>query len=203
MTIITIDTNYLTKDQAIAITEALHDDSDHDETVWALLGEHGECVFVADDGNAEVEFEATETAKEAAEEYVEDGDWGDDSSGFLDVYVWERRRLGDVTADGERESFTIALPVVAPECTESEHDWTSPVEVVGGIKENPGVWVNGGGVIIDEICRHCGALKRTDTWAQHGGIQGLTSVTYEEPGEHVHSEAFEVWCEAESNESTN
>lgn len=73
-----------------------------------------------------------------------------------------------------------------PECPESEdgaHDWQAPYEIVGGIKENPGVWGNGGGVIIYGCCMRCGCRRTTDTWAQDmsTGEQGLRAVTYE-PG---------------------
>ena len=39
-----------------------------------------------------------------------------------------------------------------PKCTEPEHDWQSPQEIVGGIKENPGVWVHAAGIIVHEVC---------------------------------------------------
>lgn len=84
---------------------------------------------------------------------------------------------------GEEASDTVTLDEDEPDCEDSEtHDWQSPIELVGGIKENPGVWGNGGGVIIKEVCMHCGCLRLTDTWAQNPetGEQGLTSVSYEE-----------------------
>ena len=60
------------------------------------------------------------------------------------------------------------------------HNWTSTVEREGGIKENPGVWGHGGGVIIEEHCTRCDATMTTDTWAQDGstGQQGLISISY-------------------------
>ena len=56
----------------------------------------------------------------------------------------------------------------------------SPHEVVGGLEENPGVWGNGGGVIIHEVCQTCGVHRHTNTWAQNpvNGKQGLESVSY-------------------------
>lgn len=84
---------------------------------------------------------------------------------------------------GEEAHETVTLDADEPECTETAHDWQSPFEIVGGIKENPGVWGKGGGVIITECCMHCGCKRTTDTWAQRpdNGEQGLTSVSYE-PG---------------------
>ncbi len=77
---------------------------------------------------------------------------------------------------------TLKLHPAAPDCAEGhEHDWQSPYEIVGGIRDNPGVWGHGGGVIYREVCAHCGAYKITDTWATRpdNGVQGLTSVCYE------------------------
>jgi hypothetical protein len=69
-----------------------------------------------------------------------------------------------------------------PDCSAADHDWCSPIEVVGGIDSNPGVWGHGGGVKITEVCRHCGGYRITDTWAQRQdtGEQGLESVEYHE-----------------------
>jgi hypothetical protein len=66
-----------------------------------------------------------------------------------------------------------------PDCTGDGHDWQSP-EMLGGLSENPGVVGHGGGVIVTEVCAHCGRYRTTDTWAQNRstGEQGLTSVEY-------------------------
>lgn len=69
-----------------------------------------------------------------------------------------------------------------PDCEDGhKHDWRAPYSVLGGIKENPGVWGHGGGVIVRLVCAHCGAYKEIDTWAQDisTGEQGLRSVRYE------------------------
>lgn len=67
-----------------------------------------------------------------------------------------------------------------PTCLAREHNWQSPHEIVGGCKESPGVRGHGGGVIICEVCMHCGCERETDTWDQdpETGRQGLTSVRY-------------------------
>lgn len=139
-------------------------------------------LWHTDDGNAEIEIEC-DTPEQAAREYVDGGDWGDrDETIWIRVWVW---------ADGEdrsdAEPHTITLEAEEPDCTDGQqHDWQSPVEIVGGIKENPGVWGNGGGVKIHECCMHCGCERVTDTWAQNHdtGEQGLTSVRYE-PGKYA------------------
>lgn len=84
---------------------------------------------------------------------------------------------------GETESGVATLDEDEPTCEAGhEHAWCSPHALVGGLEENPGVHGNGGGVIITEVCRHCGCKRTTDTWAQNPetGEQGLRSVEYEE-----------------------
>lgn len=72
----------------------------------------------------------------------------------------------------------------APPCTtKSGHRWGRPHHVVGGLKENPGVWGHGGGVVIHDVClrRGCTVRRKTDTWATDSttGMQGR-SVRYSE-----------------------
>jgi hypothetical protein len=134
-------------------------------------------LWKCDDGNCEIEIEAT-TARAAARHYVRSGDWNEDGSTFwVKVWVWAADSDGD-----DRESFKIEVEPSEPRCRGGQdHDWQSPIEWVGGIRENPGVWGHGGGVIIHEGCTRCGCGRTTDTWAQDrsDGEQGLTSVRYE------------------------
>jgi len=154
---------------------------------------------VADDGNAEVEYPEADTLREAAQSYVDDGDRGDPdddepSTSWVDVWAWrvglvlvpvegdEDKRDVD-TVEIDRERYTIKTDPDEPECADGcEHDWRSPLSVVGGIAENPGVWGHGGGVVMTEVCRHCGCYRVTDTWAQRmdTGEQGLRSTKYRE-----------------------
>lgn len=86
--------------------------------------------------------------------------------------------------DARRIKETVAIDPDEPKCKRGhEHEWCAPLEVVGGIPENPGVWGHGGGVLIHEVCRHCGWYRTTDTWATRpdNGAQGLRSVEYAEP----------------------
>jgi hypothetical protein len=85
----------------------------------------------------------------------------------------------------EGDLWEIAIHPKSPPCEGASHKWESPHSVLGGLRENPGVWGNGGGVIIRECCAHCGAFRETDTWATDPatGEQGLTSVAYADPTE--------------------
>lgn len=182
----TIEARLLAGESAETIADDLRLDVTTDGETVILDG------WIADDGNCEVEFPYADSGREAAEEYVSDGDWGDDSStSWVDVHAWRiGLQLGD---DGEveeirvdEETHTIAINPREPACADGhEHDWRSPHSVVGGIKDNPGVWGKGGGVVITEVCRHCGRYRDTDTWAQNPqtGEQGLCSVEYRDADE--------------------
>jgi hypothetical protein len=83
----------------------------------------------------------------------------------------------------DEEIATVVLPPEEPDCTGDEHKWTAPFDLVGGCRENPGVWGHGCGIIIHEVCSHCGVRRVTDTWAHRrdNGEQGFTEVRYERP----------------------
>lgn len=135
----------------------------------------------------EVEYEAA-TPKEAAEQHAADFYEAEDETQFIEVAVWRHGfdADGDAARVGHR-TFSIAVDPQEPECThEDGHDWRSPIEIVGGIEENPGVQGNGGGVVIEQVCMRCGCKKTTDTWAQNPatGEQGLTSIKYT-PGHYA------------------
>lgn len=134
--------------------------------------------FICTDGNADIEIEA-ETSREAAQEYVDGGDWNlDDGTIWITVYTTE---IDDGEEVGENQ-HEIAIDPPEPDCEPGhDHDWQSPYDLVGGIKENPGVWGKGGGVVMEEVCVVCGCARHTDTWAQNpeNGVQGLTSLRYE------------------------
>lgn len=77
---------------------------------------------------------------------------------------------------------TVSVHPSEPPCKGAQHNWKAPYEIVGGVRENPGVFGSGGGVLITEVCVNCGCGRRTDTWAQNpsNGEQGLTSISYVE-----------------------
>lgn len=156
--------------------------------------------FVATDGFAELEYPEAESHQEAAEEYVETGEWGDrTSTQWIDVVVAKRRVLpnGEIERFDE-ESVTVTLSAEEPPCLSGyEHEWVSPLSVVGGCQENPGVFASGGGARSVNICKHCGIYREDDTWAQRGdtGEQGLYSVSYRQADE----KSLE-WVETKKNE---
>lgn len=122
-----------------------------------------------------IEAASVDEARDKAEAWNRSGDW--DSSGgtiWVDCYLH---------GDDIEEKITTRLDPPEPRCVDrdTEHDWQSPYRIVGGLEENPGVHGHGGGVILREVCMHCGTERMTDTWAQRPdtGEQGLESVSYQ------------------------
>lgn len=141
-------------------------------------------TYRATDGYGDTIEIDTDSTHAAAQEYVDGGDWGESqsTSSWVTVCAW----LDGIDADGQpcrvdECRHKIEIEPEEPECIDDEgHDWQNPYAIVGGLKENPGVYGHGGGVIFNEVCVRCGCGKQTDTWAQdlEDGEQGLTSVEY-------------------------
>lgn len=138
-----------------------------------------------------VTAESAETAIEGlADEsldWLRQGDWGPITEttwihGSVCAVPLDENGKHDTDSDDRaNEGVMLQLDPEEPDCVDGEeHDWQSPIELVGGIQENPGVWGHGGGAVITEACMRCGCGKETDTWAQDRstGIQGLESVSY-------------------------
>jgi len=136
--------------------------------------------YICTGGHGDIEIIEAKTADDAAQEYVYGGDWiADSRTEWIDVSVTPLDDDGEQMKD-EREKFTVEIEPTEPDCEEDDHDWRSPYSLLGGIKENPGVWGHGGGVVITEVCAHCGVYRVTDTWDQRAGPdqQGLESTEY-------------------------
>ena len=118
-----------------------------------------------DEGNYPTEVQA-ETAEDAAQAFVDGGDWPTESKTYwISVNV---REESDEDGDDE-ESIRVAIEPTEPECTEDAHEYGD--SAVRG---------HGGGVVLTSMCEHCGLQKITDTWAQCRvtGDQGLDSTEY-------------------------
>lgn len=136
--------------------------------------------YMCNDGNAAVEIEA-DSAQEAAQEYVDGGDWGDGLKTFwVDVWVTPASENHGFDAAG-CERITITAHPDEPDCPHpAGHLWARPWELLGGLKENPGVWGQGGGVVGEDVCLLCGCSKHWTNWATRPdtGQEGLESVEY-------------------------
>lgn len=173
-------------DAAVVVTTAPADleealEEDDSVTLYEITSRTWE---LREDGNHYTTIEAA-TAEEALDEARSNVDRSNYHECEGTLYI-------DVRVDAEDDdtvsaSDTVTLEPEEPECShEDGHDWQSPHEIVGGLRENPGVQGHGGGVIIQEVCMHCGCGRTTDTWAQRPdtGRQGLREVSYE-PGQYA------------------
>ena len=66
-----------------------------------------------------------------------------------------------------------------------EHEWREPHDLVGGLRENPGVWSRGGTLSFRSVCACCG-VYRTET--RHRDHREPEAVRYEPA-----NEASEAW----------
>lgn len=142
--------------------------------------------WIADDGNQEIQYDSdVYDADEAAKQYVDDGDWGDDHRGSITVYTWQwaidykgnRCRVNESSHDidliatfDHAEAIKNVMGNAGCGTSPDDHDWTSEGE--GGCDTNPGVWkLNGTTMVYKSHCRCCG-LHRTETvlgWQRNPG----------------------------------
>lgn len=107
-------------------------------------------------------FEADDLddAKEWVENWISDGEYGDDPC-YVDTTIVEVDE-DDIELDYP-EYFEIFWEghITIPDCDhEDGHDWQEPYEVVGGCKENPGVYGIGGAQICStSVCSRCGMYR--------------------------------------------
>lgn len=138
------------------------------------------------------EIEAPD-AQSAAQQYVAGGDF-DASEGtiWINVTVTPIAEKTGEELDEDQQRIKVAVDPDEPECTAEAHVWRTPYSILGGLKENPGCWGHGGGVIQKSVCACCGKYRIEDSWAQdmETGEQGLNSVKYEEADEQ--SEAWAI-----------
>lgn len=93
----------------------------------------------------------------------EDGDLID-AEGYLIHTAADMGEIDeDATSDNDSHDCSGEYSDDLPECEiseDGEHDWQSPHSLVGGIKENPGVWSNGGTCwTTKSVCACCGKYK--------------------------------------------
>jgi hypothetical protein len=131
-----------------------------------------------------VQADSIEQALHTARCNVDRGNYPDSNGTlYIDIRAIEVLDEEDDEREPEEATGTVTLEPAEPVCEgDRVHEWESPLGVVGGIAENPGVWGKGGGVVIREVCMHCGQYRITDTWAQRRdtGEQGVRAVSYEQ-----------------------
>ena len=164
-------------DAAIAVAEAAVDDAE--ATVDAARAAYRDSdesrLWVTRViGGGTVDIEASPDELQSAVEADWSDCWDDDDG---DRGTWWCHVTCHCEATGETEHVRVEIAAQEPDCDgEHDHDWVYR-----------GVVGNGGGVIVTEVCSHCGRQRITDTWAQDAGdgSQGHTSVGYGEPEEET------------------
>jgi hypothetical protein len=146
-------------------------------------------VYDQESGTSEpFEADSLSKAKQWVRDWVEGGGYTFESG---DKTIFINCRLSEVSEDEDGDEveeevayMTVDIDPPEPKCVsaDDDHDWQAPHHILGGLEDNPGVWANGGGVIINECCMKCGCKKITNTWDYHPstGEQGLVSLRYEE-----------------------
>jgi len=122
-----------------------------------------------EDGVEEVtEASSIDEAKRYARKSLREGDWQTDYTVWPSARIYAEGEDGDWVEVGETY---ITVHPEEPPCADDEdgyeHEWVEE-----------GVQLNGGGVVITEVCHHCGTLRERDTWS--GGLR-RESVSYREP----------------------
>ena len=132
----------------------------------------------------EQDAEANRQAIQLIEDWMRDGDWGDEGAS---VHAWYTLSDDDYTFP--RERVTVEIPAneealmrqagANPDC---EHEFTHEGE--GGCKENPGVWSIGGTAFsFRSHCRHCGLVRREISVGAQRNPGEHDTVTFELPDE--------------------
>lgn len=192
----------------------------HGDTLEEAVDDMQECLrcsgpafaeVVVTEDDYEVMWTVFEVCDNSGEKVLDATNWDDAiaeaKADTREVYdrdtatYWVDFKVGPVGGEPEDyREFTLAIEPEEPECVhEDGHDWQAPYWLLGGLKENPGVWGKGGGTIRHECCMRCGCRKTVDNWAQRRdtGEQGLCSTEYEEG---CYSQQLEEREEAEENE---
>jgi hypothetical protein len=138
-----------------------------------------------------VQADSLEDALELARDWARDGSW--DHRCEVDVFAVELDPLADDGRDrrgaevGDRTWTTVEVGEDAPEpeCEEAdEHDWRSPHSVLSGLKENPGVWSEGGTkMVFRKVCKHCGCYRTETSVGAQRNPGELDRIEYDRPDE--------------------
>ncbi|MGC3956979.1 MAG: hypothetical protein QM813_03130 [Verrucomicrobiota bacterium] len=129
-----------------------------------------------------------------AEKWMLAGDWGDEPS-YVDYAL---HLLGEDEDEIESKFGRVAVNTdPEPECPNNKaHEWNSPYELVGGLKENPGEWsIENGRFKFVAVCIHCGCYKKTFTASLDGQFPEVPEHSKYEAAD----ERSEAWVEENKN----
>jgi hypothetical protein len=139
--------------------------------------------LLSDDGASEtIEADSMAEALEQAEENWQNGSW--DGKCLISVRVAELDDDGEETGEVEWVDVECGDDPTPPDCSDEEHDWCSPYEVVGGLDSNPGVWSRGGTtLVIKRVCRNCGCYKIETHYGSQRNPGQCDTVEYQDADE--------------------
>jgi len=108
------------------------------------------------------------------------GSW--DTKCIIDVRVAELNDAGEETGEVEWVEVECGEDPQEPDCTNEEgHDWQAPYLLVGGVKENPGVFSRGGTtLVIKTCCCHCGVYRTENKHGAQRNPGQCDTVEYED-----------------------
>jgi hypothetical protein len=141
-----------------------------------------------DSGASEIiEAESLDAAMDQAREWAAGGSY--DQRVMVSVYVDEIDADGEAIPDQHDSDEVAAGPEPRPPVTDcgtddDDHDWQNPIELVGGLRENPGVSSTGTRFDYHEVCARCGLRKHSwDQGTQRNPGQLDEGVEYEDADE--------------------
>lgn len=117
------------------------------------------------------DFEVIEA--ESAEQALEIVDAPDNGDYPSESTTWIEWHAVNVEDGDDSDYRTFKLDPAQPDCEgDHKHEW----------QDHEPAWGSGGGVKYSERCKHCGAIRHTDTWATNpsNGTQGHKSIRYSE-----------------------
>ena len=135
-------------------------------------------VYTFDDGETTEDggrYLTDDDALAGLRAWVRRGDWTPDES-YETVYV-----RASAESAGRVVETSVRVDPAPPRCLPGlRHEFVAPVEVVGGLPENPGVFGHGGGARFVRVCLACGCRRELDTWGtdRATGREGVPILTY-------------------------
>lgn len=150
---------------------------------------------VSDDSARDTLYEvAPDDASDAVEAWLTGGDW-DTSEGplYLVAYAVSLDVVTGEAVEHTRVCGEATIEQPEPDCLDGVgHDWCAPHSVVGGLRENPGVYGAGAGITSRRVCARCGAYSVYESARQDSGTGRYHEATrYEEA-----DDASETWVAA-------
>src|SRR5579885_1668323 len=135
----------------------------------------------------EQDEEAKKQAVQLVEDWIREGDWGDEGASVLAWYTLYDDE--DEERTFPRTRVTVEVPAneevlmrragAEPDC---EHEFTSEGE--GGCDENPGVWALGGTTFRHRShCKHCGLIRTRGSVGRQRNPGEHDTVIFELPEE--------------------